>query len=51
MNTNQNKIKKSAKKIKSFAKHYYVCVENKITVIGVFHTSRSPKNWSDRLHL
>lgn len=30
---------------------HYVFIENQITVIGVFHTSRSPKNWSKRLHL
>ncbi len=30
---------------------HYVHVENQITVIGVFHTSRSPKNWSKRLNL
>jgi plasmid stabilization system protein ParE len=30
---------------------HYVVIENQITVIGVFHTSRSPKNWSKRLHL
>ena len=30
---------------------HYVNIENEITVIGVFHTSRSPKNWSKRLHL
>ena len=30
---------------------HYIFFENKITVIGVFHTSRSPKNWSKRLHL
>lgn len=30
---------------------HYVFIENEITVIGVFHTSRSPKNWSKRLHL
>lgn len=30
---------------------HYIFIENQITVIGVFHTSRSPKNWSKRLHL
>jgi plasmid stabilization system protein ParE len=30
---------------------HYIFIENDITVIGVFHTSRSPKNWSKRLHL
>lgn len=30
---------------------HYVFIENEITVIGVFHTSRSPKNWSKRLNL
>jgi toxin ParE1/3/4 len=30
-----------------FGIHYRV-EENEITVIGVFHTSRSPKNWSKR---
>lgn len=30
---------------------HYVFIENQITVIGVFHTSRSPKNWSKRIHL
>jgi plasmid stabilization system protein ParE len=30
---------------------HYVFIENEITVIGVFHSSRSPKNWSKRLHL
>lgn len=29
---------------------HYVFNENKITVIGVFHTARSPKNWSKRLY-
>lgn len=28
---------------------HYVLIENKITIIGIFHTSRSPKNWSKRL--
>jgi plasmid stabilization system protein ParE len=28
---------------------YYLFHENQITIIGVFHTSRSPKNWSKRL--
>ena len=28
---------------------HYVIIENQITIIGVFHTSRSPKNWSKRL--
>ncbi len=28
---------------------HYLFNENQITVIGVFHTSRSPKNWSKRL--
>jgi len=30
---------------------HYLFIENEITVIGVFHTSRSPKNWSKRPHL
>lgn len=30
---------------------HYIFIENEITVIGVFHNSRSPKNWSKRLHL
>lgn len=30
---------------------HYIFFENEITVIGIFHTSRSPKNWSKRLHL
>jgi hypothetical protein len=30
---------------------HYIRIENVITVIGVFHTSRSPKNWSKRLGL
>jgi len=30
---------------------HYLFIENEITVIGVFHTSRSPKNWSKRLRL
>lgn len=30
--------------------HYRV-VNDEVVVIGVFHTSRSPKNWSDRLEL
>lgn len=30
---------------------HYVFIENEITVIGIFHTSRSPKNWSKRLLL
>ena len=30
---------------------HYVFIENQITVIGVFHTSRSPNNWSKRIHL
>jgi toxin ParE1/3/4 len=30
---------------------HYVFNENQITVIGIFHTSRSPKNWSKRLHI
>ena len=28
---------------------HYRIKENEITVIGVFHTSRSPKNWSKRI--
>ncbi|MFM9824821.1 type II toxin-antitoxin system RelE/ParE family toxin [Flavobacterium sp.] len=32
----------------SFGIHY-VIIENQITIIGLFHTSRSPKNWSKRL--
>jgi len=30
---------------------HYIFIENQITVIGVFHTSSSPKNWSKRIHL
>ncbi|TRX42319.1 type II toxin-antitoxin system RelE/ParE family toxin [Flavobacterium restrictum] len=30
---------------------HYVFIKNQITVIGVFHTSRSPKNWSQRPRL
>jgi plasmid stabilization system protein ParE len=30
---------------------HYLFVENQRTVIGVFHSSRSPKNWSKRLNL
>ncbi len=30
---------------------HYIFFENEVTVIGIFHTSRSPKNWSKRLHL
>ena len=30
---------------------HYVIIENQITIIGVFHTSRSPRNWSKRLRL
>ena len=30
---------------------HYIFIENEITVIGAFHNSRSPKNWSKRLHL
>ena len=30
---------------------HYVSSANEVTVIGVFHTSRSPKNWSKRLRL
>jgi len=29
--------------------HYRIEKNETITVIGVFHTSRSPKNWSKRL--
>jgi plasmid stabilization system protein ParE len=29
---------------------HYLFDENEITVIGIFHTSRSPKNWSKRLN-
>ena len=28
---------------------HYIIIENQITIIGFFHTSRSPKNWSKRL--
>ena len=28
---------------------HYVTEEEKITVIGVFHTSRAPKNWIKRI--
>lgn len=28
---------------------HYLTKEASITVIGIFHTSRSPKNWSKRL--
>jgi plasmid stabilization system protein ParE len=30
---------------------HYVFDGNKIKVLGVFHTSRTPKNWSKRLSL
>lgn len=30
---------------------HYLFNENSITIIGIFHTSRSPKNWSKRLKL
>ncbi|MEC4004151.1 type II toxin-antitoxin system RelE/ParE family toxin [Flavobacterium sp. SUN052] len=30
---------------------HYLESKNNITVIGVFHTSRSPKNWSKRINL
>lgn len=30
---------------------HFIFIENEITVIGIFHTSRSPKNWSKRLRL
>ena len=30
---------------------HYIFIENQITVIGIFHTARSPKNWSKRLYL
>jgi plasmid stabilization system protein ParE len=30
---------------------HYLFIGDQITVIGVFHTSRSPKNWSKRLRL
>jgi len=30
---------------------HYINKNAEITVIGVFHTSRSPNNWSKRLHL
>lgn len=30
---------------------HYVLNENEITVIGIFHTSRSPRNWSKRTDL
>ena len=28
---------------------HYLMKENEIIIIGIFHTSRSPKNWSKRL--
>lgn len=28
---------------------HYLIKENEIIVLGVFHTSRSPKNWSKRI--
>ncbi|MBD0726343.1 hypothetical protein B6A10_14280 [Flavobacterium sp. L1I52] len=30
---------------------HYRFQKNEITVVGIFHTSRSPKNWSKRLGL
>ena len=30
---------------------HYLVKEDIITVIGIFHTSRSPKNWSKRINL
>ncbi len=30
---------------------HYVFIKNEIIIIGVFHTSRSPKNWSKRIRL
>lgn len=30
---------------------HYRFEKDEIVVIGIFHTSRSPKNWSKRLHL
>lgn len=30
---------------------HYITENTEIKVIGVFHTSRSPKNWSKRLNL
>ena len=30
---------------------HYVIKENQITILGVFHTSRSPKNWTKRKNL
>ena len=29
---------------------HYIIEENKIIVLGVFHTSRSPKNWFERIN-
>ena len=29
---------------------HYIVEENKIIVLGVFHTSRSPKNWFKRIN-
>ena len=30
---------------------HYIIQENVISIIGVFHTSRSPKNWKNRKNL
>ncbi len=29
---------------------HYIVEENRICVIGVFHTSKSPKNWNERIN-
>ena len=29
---------------------HYIFTQNDIIVIGIFHTSRSPKNWSKRIN-
>jgi plasmid stabilization system protein ParE len=29
---------------------HYIFIEKQIIIIGVFHTSRSPKNWENRIN-
>ncbi len=52
---NPNHFQKRYKKVKvrfisrfPFGIHYLI-KENEVVILGVFHTSRSPKNWSKRI--
>lgn len=55
INRNPESYQKRYKKVKiKFVNRFpygvhYVTFSNEITILGIFHTSRSPNNWSKRL--